>query len=453
MADVILYPPQLAAMAAEIKSTLGSAASLICTSDISQCESNEGCVLFWDAFPGASTEPDPNTKLLYPMLVDKDVLLLMSQDDTSSAFAQLSLLVYLQRFVVPNPSPEHASKKWKDTVPSGAFEVKSVRSLKVVIPWYRYCQMDRTCRWSRSTTDPKKPWDNSVADGPWLDVPTAHTYAALLSADPMPPPPGASSVPPPPPKQLLLIDLHDDLNGKPVIEPTLNGTGKWANPIVDYDLVTGKGTYFASALYHFLRSELFRKTLPKLQSAFVVFPDAGAYKRFHKLVEVALEGVPTDQVLFIEKSRVGTSVTQTESLLYFDGDTKKTREAPIPASSHVLIPDDFTNSGSTLFGGATIVTKKVDGKAASVSAFVSHFVAKYERKVVDSFVSKLYSEGDNVSDMNTFYCTDSVACSVKWLNEEVDKRVAAGKGKLAHVVSCAPVIAEWVKEATAVAVQ
>ena len=89
----------------------------------------------------------------------------------------------------------------------------------------------------------------------------------------------------------------------------------------------------------------------------------------------------------------------------------------------------------------------------TVSAFVSHFVAKYERKVVDSFVSKLYSEGDNVSDMNTFYCTDSVACSVKWLNEEVDKRVAAGKGKLAHVVSCAPVIAEWVKEATAVAVQ
>ena len=79
-------------------------------------------------------------------------------------------------------------------------------------------------------------------------------------------------------------------------------------------------------------------------------------------------------------------------------------------------------------------------------AFVSNFVAKYEKKVADSFVSKLYSEGDNASDMTTFYCTDSVACSVKWLNEEVDKRVAAGKGKLAHVVSCAPVIAEWVKE-------
>ena len=33
-------------------------------------------------------------------------------------------------------------------------------------------------------------------------------------------------MPPLPPKELLLIDMHDDLNGLPLIESTLRKTGK-----------------------------------------------------------------------------------------------------------------------------------------------------------------------------------------------------------------------------------
>ena len=267
----------------------------------------------------------------------------------------------------------------------------------------------------------------------------------------MPPPPGATAVPPPPPKQLLLIDLHDDLNGKPLLEASLAGAKRWANPPRDYDVVTGLGTYFASALSHFLRSSLFRATLPSVSSAFVVFPDVGAYRRFGKMVEACLEGLPADQILFIEKSRVGTQVSQSETLNYIAADgTQKARES-IPAGSQVLIPDDFTNSGSTLFGGATIVRKKMGGGGGgkgSVAAFVSHFVAKYERAVVDKFVAKLYGEGGEASDLDAFFCTDSVACSVAWLEAEVAQRAAAQKPRLAHVFSCAPVIAEWVSSSS-----
>ena len=83
----------------------------------------------------------------------------------------------------------------------------------------------------------------------------------------------------------------------------------------------------------------------------------------------------SSQVLFIEKTRVGTQVAQSEVLNYLMQDGTKKQRASIPAGSQCLIPDDFTNSGSTLFGGATIVRRHIQGDA-TVAAFVSHFVAK-----------------------------------------------------------------------------
>lgn len=444
MAYVILHAPGLEAMAKALAEKVGVAEPL-CTAALAQCgpDSDDGgnsASVFWDTFPSASAEQDPNVKVLHTKLVNKHVVLLLSQDDTTSSFAQLSLVLWLQRFVVPNPDEKYAQGKWKDTVPDGAFSVASVASLSVVIPWYRYCQMERTSRWTR-TADDKKPWDNKAAAGQWLDVPTAQTYAALLSADPPPVAVDDTPAPPLPPKRLLLIDLHDDLKGLPVLERSLTGSGKWANAPKPYDLPTGNGTYFASAFNVFLTTT-YRDAVDDLANVYVVFPDVGAYRRFVEMVKTSLSGLKEDQVLFIEKSRVGTQVTQSEVLNYIDAAGCKVPKDSLPDGAAVLVPDDFTNSGSTLFGAGSIIRKHASG-TLNVAAFVSHFVAKYDKAVVDKFVAKLYSEGEHVSDLDHFYTTDTVGCSTRWLSAEVEKR--DGKPRCT-VMSVAPVIATWLSE-------
>jgi hypothetical protein len=299
----ILYAPQLEEMAQALAAALGATCT-VCTSNLANCPpGSKEVAVFWDTFPGSSSEKDPNIKVQISALADRDVILLISQDDTSSAFAQLSLLLQLQRFIVPEPAPMHAKGKWKTSVAEGAYTICSVRSLRVIIPWYRYCQMERSCRWHRGDQS-DKPWENQVPDGGWVDVATAHTYAALLSAEP-PAPPKERVLPL---KEILLLDLHDDLHGKPVLEPTLACSGRWANPIREYDLSTGRGTYFASVFYDFLKSPIFRGTLPEMSKVFVVFPDVGAFRRFHAMVHACLDGLSSEHILFIEKSRVGTQV-------------------------------------------------------------------------------------------------------------------------------------------------
>jgi len=453
---VILYAPQYETMAKELAKELNimPADALLCTRDLSTCPSDEGeaggsCAVFWDTFPSSSGERDPNVKVLHTALVGKHVVLLLSQDDTTAAFAQLSLLLWLQRFLVPDAEKEHADAKWKNTVTEGAFTVQCVASLHIVIPWYRYCQMERTSRWTR-TNDEKKPWDNKQAAGAWLDIPTAQMYASLISADPPPlpvPTETEKTKPPPlPPKHLLLLDIHDDLKpsmhdpkGRPVIEHVLSNSGKWANPKKPYELATGTGTFFASVFSSFLASQ-YKQMVKDIANVFIIFPDEGAFRRFETMVLKCLDGIAVDHVLYIEKSRTGTATSQVDILFYMEKGEKKQREK-LPANAQVLIPDDFTNSGGTLFGAGTIVRKHAEGDM-SVSAFVTHFVAKYERSVVDKFVAKLYSE-DGKSDLDHFFTSDSVACSVAWLNEEVAKRA---EPKRVTIVSAAPVVASWLRE-------
>ena len=76
-----------------------------------------------------------------------------------------------------------------------------------------------------------------------------------------------------------------------------------------------------------------------------------------------------------------------------------------------------------------------------MSAYVSHYVAKYDRGTVTSFVAKLYGDKEEpVLDM--FYTTDSVGCVVSWLKEECDKRT--GVPPRLQVASLAPLIAGWI---------
>lgn len=115
-------------------------------------------------------------------------------------------------------------------------------------------------------------------------------------------------------------------------------------------------------------------------------------------------------------------------------------EARFSASSHILLADDFTNSGSTLFGGAAIIRRHAE-PGAHVAAFVSHFVGKYNRSVVAEFVATLYN---SASGLDTFYCTDSVAQTVSWLKEEMADRRAKDEPERCRVMSLAKVIAKWV---------
>ena len=117
----------------------------------------------------------------------------------------------------------------------------------------------------------------------------------------------------------------------------------------------GTGTYFASALDHFLRSVL----APGLATAdgapraktFVVFPDGGAHKRFYTMVHTRLfAGLPYDHILWIKKTRVGADITQADGFNYVDeaGAERAYAAGTFPAGAHVILADDFTQSGSTL---------------------------------------------------------------------------------------------------------
>ena len=186
------------------------------------------------------------------------------------------------------------------------------------------------------------------------------------------------------------------------------------------------GTYFASAFAVFLRSHF----LPKVREiegrstssfpilAYVIFPDFGAHRRFFRSEDTAdstldplgpgsdthafalprvspvvrsggctlndqqpcrPEMLPLDQILYLEKKRVGAKIEQSTVLQYKDERGAARDAEQLAIGSHVLIADDFTNSGSTLFGGAKVVRNSTEvgkGGTLTVEAYVTHFVAK-----------------------------------------------------------------------------
>ena len=185
-----------------------------------------------------------------------------------------------------------------------------------------------------------------------------------------------------------------------------------------------QGTYFASAFAVFLRSHF----LPKVREiqkqgrrAYVIFPDFGAHRRFFRSEDTAdstldplgpgsdtdafalsrvspvvrsggctlndqqpcrPEMLPLDQILYLEKKRVGAEIEQSTVLQYKDERGAARDAKPLAIDSHVIIADDFTNSGSTLFGGAKVVRNSTEGGKGgtlTVEAYVTHFVAKCAR--------------------------------------------------------------------------
>mmetsp|Transcript_27495 Transcript_27495/g.83656 ORF Transcript_27495/g.83656 Transcript_27495/m.83656 type:complete len:449 (+) Transcript_27495:107-1453(+) len=435
MSDIpvtVLYPPDMALLADELAPELGVDARVLCTSEIA--ELGPAPAACWETFPSG----DPDIKLRIDAVRGRHVIFLMSSDK-EMIFEQLSVLLFLQRFHVPLPLEEYAKDKWKRSLADSKYEIASAAFITVVIPWYRHCQMERTSRWA--IADGK--WVNSKPEGNFVDVPTALQYAALLSAPPIvagprgggpwPKPP----LPPPPKKRLMLLDIHEYED----LELALNASGAWANPQVPYDYVHGTGTYFASAFDYFLQYILQAKFTGDKSGCFVVFPDAGAHRRFHRMVMRACQ-IGQTQILWIPKSRIGADIKQTNGLMYLDeAGAERLRADPIPGSSYVLLADDFTNSGSTLFGGAKVIRKHAE-PSVHVAAYVSHFVGKYDRPTVSKFVSSLY---DNTGErsLDEFYCTDSVAQTIAWLREDLAKRPQDEEPRC-HIMSLARVIKDWV---------
>ena len=383
-------------------------------------------VVVWERFPSG----DPNIRLRVKELHDRHVVLIMNMDNLSGFFEQLALLLQLPSFRVPHEREKYATEKWKGIPPSG-YSACSVRSLTVIIPWNRFGQMERTCRW---TVDPTATstngWSCIQSDGPYVDVPTLLSHAAMLSSSTH----GGSVVP----RHLLFIDIHEYEQ----LEIALNATEIWANRKCAYNLRKGSGTYYESHFRTFLEA-LKDPTEGQLrvevanndvQQLYVLFPDDGAHRRFYVMVTTLLEGLSYEHVLFIDQGQLKSRNAH--------GHTAPGPER-LPADACVLIADDFTNSGTTLFGAAKIVHDHAEqGHRLRVTAHVTHFIAQYDQEVVREFVDKVYAPN---SPLHGFYCSDSVPRVIKWLREAVDQRVQAGVGQRVHVRPLAPLVARWIR--------
>ena len=125
-----------------------------------------------------------------------------------------------------------------------------------------------------------------------------------------------------------------------------------------------------------------------------------------------------------------------------EGGREADRRAGFPAGAFVLLADDFTNSGSTLFGGAQIIRRHAEGDM-TVCAYVTHYVAKYDRATVSKFVSKMYSAD---AALDEFHCTDSIPNVIGWLKDELEARQAAAPAapRKVHVMPLAPLIGDWI---------
>jgi len=172
-----------------------------------------------------------------------------------------------------------------------------------------------------------------------------------------------------------------------------------------------------------------RSLYPGAENLFVLFPDHGAYDRYKSSVEARLE-LAEDHILYINKTRVGSAIKQEQKLHYQLPSGSSGEKTSFQKGNHVLIIDDFTNSGSTLFGAVSLVRSllRSDGKAVSeqeqmdglpVSIFVSHLVAAYDADTVSKIRSKLAALGATCR----LFTTDSIPLTTKLLADEPQAEV------------------------------
>eukprot|EP00440_Ansanella_granifera_P020498 gb/GFBE01022264.1/.p1 GENE.gb/GFBE01022264.1/~~gb/GFBE01022264.1/.p1 ORF type:complete len:488 (+),score=97.67 gb/GFBE01022264.1/:1-1464(+) len=344
---------------------------------------------------------DPNIKFNWTRVVGRKIVFLFDTVDQSRFFEQLSLLQALQGFSVPHG--EDKNTKWKTYVEVGKYSWGRASKITVVIPWYRPCQMERTSRWHLGE-DGK--WINSNPEGQWLDVPCAQYMARLIatpgSVPPLPGPKESMDGMPlhplwRPPLELLFVELHEE---KPV-ERSVSDLGATIRMerFVPYFLEKFKG----------------KSGYPGKNHMYILFPDHGAYDRYAVSVVDRLK-LEADHILYIKKTRVGESIGQEQKLFYEDHEKNELeRTASFTDKDSILIIDDFTNSGSTLFGAVELVKKCAGGsEKINVSIFVSHLVATYDPKVVAGLKDKLHKLGKQCR----FFTTNSIPLTTDLLKDD-----------------------------------
>ena len=84
------------------------------------------------------------------------VIFLFDTVDRPRLFEQLALLHQLQGFCLPDP--DDSPRKWKSYAAEGRYTWGRAHRVTVVLPWYRPCQMERTCRWEA----PQGNWTNTA---------------------------------------------------------------------------------------------------------------------------------------------------------------------------------------------------------------------------------------------------------------------------------------------------
>jgi len=347
---------------------------------------------------------DPNIRFNWKRIVGRKIIFLFDTVDQSRLFEQLALLQALQGFAVPDG--EDRSTKWKSYALAGKYAWGRASHVTIVLPWFRPCQMERTSRWQLKDG----AWTNADPQGEWLDVPSAQYYARLLcTPSSVPPLPGPSSALDGmpldplwrPPVELLFLELHEE---QPIAHSVSDlGATIRMERFVPYFLDRFKG----------------RPDYPGKAGTYVLFPDKGAYDRYHSAVLERLK-LEEDHILFIKKTRVGETIGQEQKLFFDRGQDHLGEKSSFAGSDHILIIDDFTNSGSTLFGAVDLVRKLVEkGGSPAVSIFVSHLVATYDTKVVQKLQEKLHSLGPTCR----FFTTNSIPLTTDKLKSDPQVKV------------------------------
>ncbi|KAG9149959.1 hypothetical protein Leryth_010022 [Lithospermum erythrorhizon] len=141
-------------------------------------------------------------------------------------------------------------------------------------------------------------------------------------------------------------------------------------------------------------------------SAFVAFPDDGAWKRFHKL----LDEFPT---VICTKVREGDK----RIVRLKEGD---------PADCHVVIVDDLVQSGGTLIECQKVLAAH---GAAKVSAYVTHGVFPKQ-----SWGRFLHNTENSKNAFAYFWITDSCPLTVKAIEDKAPFEVLSLAGSIADAL-------------------
>jgi len=318
---------------------------------------------------------DPWIFYNWKKVIGSKVYFLFDTIDQSRFVDQLALLQALQGF--PVPDSEDAATNFKHYVDEGNYTWGRAAEVTVILPWYRWARSERTTKWD-------KPHGKQDPEGEWNEVPSAlYLTRALCSPGSVPPPPGPKDALDGmplnplwrPPLNLLFLELHEE---KPV-----------SVAVTDLQVTILLSRLIPYFMRKFKASEFYAGP----GSTYILFPDSGQYRRSSDLI-AQVAPLAGDHVLYIEKKRAAESISQAPKLFFRPNSGEEAaRDAKFTADDHILILDDFTNTGSTLFGAVDLLEKQYidNGSRPTIHIFVAHFPASYEAAMVEKLRKKVHA--------------------------------------------------------------